>query len=72
MKLLQKDSKKTLQKKNLNYELHFLESRDKYLEQDVVFFTKNNLETIKKINVNDPENPIYPSKCAILTCLIEE
>ena len=63
---------KNLQKKNLNYELHFLESRDTYLEQDVVFFTKNNLETIKKINVNDPENPIYPSKCAILTCLIEE
>ena len=63
---------KTLQKKNLNYELHFLESRDTYLEQDVVFFTKSNLGSIKEIKVNDPENPVYPSKCAILTCLIEE
>jgi len=62
---------KTLQNKNLNYELHFLESRDTYLEQDVVFFTKSNLGSIKEIKVNDPESPVYPSKCAILTCLIE-
>ena len=63
---------KTLQKKNLNYELHFIESRDTFLEQDVVFFTKSNLGAIKEIKVKDPENPVYPSKCAILTCLIEE
>ena len=63
---------KTLRMKNLNYELHFIESRDTYLEQDVVFFTKSNIGAIKEIKINDPENPIYPSKCAILTCLIEE
>ena len=30
-----------LQSKGMQYTLHFLESRDAYLEQDVVFFTKN-------------------------------
>ena len=63
---------KTLQNKDLNYEIHFLESRDTYLEQDVVFFTKSNLGVIKDIKVNDPESPVYPSKCTILTCLIGE
>ena len=62
---------KTLRNKNLNYELHFLESRDTYLEQDVVFLTKSNQGLIKEIKVTNPENPVFPSKCVIMTCLIK-
>ena len=35
---------KTLQSKGMHYTLHFLESRDTYLEQDVVFFQRTKAE----------------------------
>ena len=59
-----------LQSKGMQYTLHFLESRDAYLEQDVVFFTKNKSKNITDIKISDPTDPVYPSKCVILTCLL--
>ena len=59
-----------LQSKGMQYTLHFLESRDAYLEQDVVFFTKNKSENITDTKISDPTDPVYPSKCVILTCLL--
>ena len=61
---------KTLQSKGMHYTLHFLESRDTYLEQDVVFFSKNKSKNITDIKISDPTDPVYPSKCVILTCLL--
>ena len=61
---------KTLQRKGMQYTLHFLESRDTYLEQDVVFFSKNNSKNVQEIKISDPTDPVYPSKCVILTCLL--
>ena len=61
---------KTLQRKGIEYTIHFLESRDTYLEQDVVFFSNNNSKNITEIKVSDPINPVFPPKCVILTCLL--
>jgi len=61
---------KTLQRKGMQYRLHFLESRDTYLEQDVVFFSKTNSKNVQEIKISDPTDPVYPSKCVILTCLL--
>ena len=61
---------KALQGKGLQYALHFLESRDTHLEQDVVFLTKKSSRNITNIKVSHPIDPVYPSKCIILTCLI--
>jgi len=59
-----------LEGKGLQYSLHFRESRDSYLEQDVVFLTNKNSKKITDIKVSDPIDPVYPSKCIILTCLL--
>ena len=40
---------KALQGKGLQYDLHFLESRDTHLEQDVVFLTNQSSENITDI-----------------------
>ena len=61
---------KTLERKGMKYTFHFLESRDTYLEQDVVFFSNNNSKNITEIKVFDPINPVFPPKCVILTCLL--
>jgi endonuclease/exonuclease/phosphatase family metal-dependent hydrolase len=61
---------KALQGKGLQYALHFLESRDTHLEQDVVFLSNKSSGNIANIEASHPIDPIYPSKCAILTCLI--
>ena len=61
---------KALQGKGLQYALHFLESRDTHLEQDVVFLTNNSSGNITNIKASHPIDPVYPSKCVILTCLI--
>ena len=61
---------KTLQSKGLQYDLHFLESRDTHLEQDVVFLTNKSSGDITDIKASHPIDPVYPSKCVILTCLI--
>ena len=60
----------TLQSKGMQYTLHFLESRDTYLEQDVVFFSKAKSKNITAIKISDPTAPVSPSKCIILTCLL--
>ena len=61
---------KALQGKGVQYALHFLESRDTYLEQDVVFLTNKSSGNITDIKASDPIDPVYPSKCVILTCLL--
>ena len=61
---------KALQGKGLQYALHFLESRDTHLEQDVVFLTNKSSGNITNIKASHPIDPVYPSKCVILTCLI--
>jgi len=61
---------KTLKGKGLQYDLHFLNSRDTYLEQDVVFLTNKSSGNITKIKASHPLDPVHPSKCVILTCLI--
>ena len=60
-----------VQGKGLQYALHFLESRDTYLEQDVVFLTNKSSGHITDINVSHPIDPVYPSKCLILTCILK-
>ena len=61
---------KVLQGKGIQYVLHFLESRDNYLEQDVVFLTNKSSGNITDIKASHPIDPVYPSKCVILTCLL--
>ena len=61
---------KSLQGKGLQYVLHFRESRDTHLEQDVVFLTNKSSKNITDIKVSDPIDPVYPSKCVTLTCLL--
>ena len=61
---------KALQGKGMQYVLHFLESRDTYLEQDVVFLTNKSSGNITDIKASHPIDPVYPSKCVILTCLL--
>ena len=61
---------KVLQGKGIQYVLHFLESRDTYLEQDVVFLTNKSSGNITDIRASHPIDPVYPSKCVILTCLL--
>ena len=61
---------KVLQGKGIQYVLHFLESRDTYLEQDVVFLTNKSSANITDIKASHPIDPVYPSKCVILTCLL--
>jgi len=61
---------RVLQGKGLEYALHFLESRDTYLEQDIVFLTKKSSNNITHVKISDPIDPVYPSKCVILTCLL--
>ena len=61
---------KALRGKGLQYDLHFLESRDTHLEQDVVFLTNKSSGNITNIKASHPINPVYPSKCVILTCLL--
>ncbi len=68
--LAAKRLQKTLQGKGLQYDLHFLESRDNHLEQDVVFFSNKSSGDITDIKASHPIDPVYPSKCVILTCLI--
>ena len=62
---------KALQGKGLQYALHFLESRDTHLEQDVVFLTNKSSGNITNIKASHPIDPVYPSKCVILTCLLD-
>ena len=45
---------KALQGKGLQYALHFLESRDTYLEQDVVFLTNKSSGNITNIKASHP------------------
>ena len=56
---------KALQGKGLQYALHFLESRDTYLEQDVVFLTNKSSGNITNIKASHPIDPVYP--CLLYT-----
>jgi endonuclease/exonuclease/phosphatase family metal-dependent hydrolase len=63
----------TLQSKGANYNLHYMNSRDSFTEQDVVFLTSaNSTETIEAEKATRSSHPRDPSKCTILRCRIGE
>ncbi|MBT5717702.1 MAG: endonuclease/exonuclease/phosphatase family protein [Opitutae bacterium] len=62
---------KTLGVKGIGYDLHFLNSRDTFLEQDVAFMTRKGNGKISNIELSHPKDPYNPSKCLILKCEVD-